>query len=333
MKVFTDPSGKFQILTPIDTQYKNPGFDRSEREPHAFGKYEGIVGAFQISCKLVTPHIATLISDNQLRIQKGGPFVIEFFEKFVEVSGTHTFIWMAAVEDHFFFATYIHSSKAKKKVEKELAEVREMLTNVRYILPEHRERKLAERRLNLFMYATAALIDLRNKALENGSFIELVVLTANRIDALLRLSIILTNQLEKGNDEIDTSLLFQGEQDRPIMERTIYQKALSRNIITQSLFDELELLYLERNKVVHRYIITDIRTEEVIKIVFRYYELEDKIDVIINSLENEQFQKKIGMNADVEPGKLSDTQLEVLKASVRDKHGRIDWKASEEKGK
>jgi hypothetical protein len=58
-------------------------------------------------------------------------------------------------------------------------------------------------------YRLAATIDLRNCALKNGAFIELVVLTANRINGLLRLAIIMTNQLEQKNEEIDTSILYK----------------------------------------------------------------------------------------------------------------------------
>ncbi len=108
------------------------------------------------------------------------------------------------------------------------------------------------------MAAIASIIELKNGAIEKDSFIEYIVFSANHIDALLRLSIILNNQLINSNEEIDIKLLFQSESDKAIMEHSIYKQCLDLNIISRSLFDGLENLNKERNKVIHRYIITDI---------------------------------------------------------------------------
>src|SRR5690606_7170732 len=97
------------------------------------------------------------------------------------------------------------------------------------------------------------------------------------IDALLRLSIILKNQLENRNEDIDLELLFQAETDKPIMERTIYQRCLDLAIIPLRLFNELEKLYKERNKVIHRFIITDIRSEDVFNLALGYEKIYAKI--------------------------------------------------------
>ena len=87
------------------------------------------------------------------------------------------------------------------------------------------------------MASIATTIDLKNRAIENNSFIEYVVLSANSIDASLRLSIILISQIENKNDEIDTNLLFQSESDKPIMEREIYKQSLDKGIISQEIYE------------------------------------------------------------------------------------------------
>jgi len=325
MKLFTSPDGKFQLFIPKHWQYKNVLFKRDSSEPHAFGEYEDTIGAFQVSCRALNEHIAELIIKNKLPVQKSKNTKIHFSEKFVEVTGTCMFSWMAAIEDHFVFATFTYQKKETERVSKKVNAVRKSLDSFKFIRTEFRNKVLADRRYSLFMYSLAATIDLRNKALENGSFIELIVLTANRIDALLRLSLLLTRQLKESNDLIDISLLYQGEEDKPIMERQVYTLALKEKVITQTIFDDLERLYKDRNRVVHRYIITDIQTEDIITIVFAYYDMEEKIDVIINDLERQQFEKKIGLNAHTEPGVLTIEQREKLEFAVKDKHGNIKW--------
>jgi hypothetical protein len=329
MKLFTDPDGKFQILVPIEWEYKNPILNRQNNEPHAFGMYDDMVGAFQLSCKFVTTHLEKVIKENNLPVQTTKA-AMKFKEVFVEVGKTQSYMWMAAVEDHFVFATYIlEGNKRKlKKSNDELVKARESLYSFKFIKPEFKDKVLSIRRYHLFMASIAATIDLRNKAMDNGSFIELVVLTANRIDALLRLSLILANQLEQKNDDIDVTILFQDEQDKVVMERKIYETALNRQIIDQSAFDELELLYKERNKVIHRYIITDIKTQHVLKIAYQYYLLEQKIEILVNAMEQKQFELKIGINAtDQPPGNMPDELfLQRISAAIRDKHGQIKWK-------
>jgi hypothetical protein len=173
------------------------------------------------------------------------------------------------------------------------------------------------------MSAIATTMELKSKAIERDSHIEYIVFSANHIDALLRLSIILTNQLKDKNEDIDLSLLFQAETDKPIMERTIYKNCLDSNIISLSLFNELERLYKERNKVIHRFIITDIRSEDVFKLALEYENLYDKIDDLILDLEKKQIEQNVGVWGKNPSVGLSDEHRELLKTKIRDKTGRL----------
>jgi hypothetical protein len=82
-----------------------------------------------------------------------------------------------------------------------------------------------------------------NRAYENNSLIELVVLLANQIDAILRSCLILKKQLDENSEEIDVSLIHQKELDKPIMEKKIYEMALNQNIINQDTYDNLEFIH------------------------------------------------------------------------------------------
>src|SRR3989337_245004 len=99
------------------------------------------------------------------------------------------------------------------------------------------------------------------------------------------------------------------------MEKEIYKRAVKTKIINQELYDELFELYNERNKVVHRYIITDFRTEDILEIAMKYEKSDVKISSILNALEKKQFDLGIGLYAGgIEPGKeMNETFLERLK--------------------
>ncbi len=157
---------------------------------------------------------------------------------------------------------------------------------------------------------------------KNGSSIELVVLLSNQIDALLRLSLILKKQISNNTNEIDTTIIYQREADKPIMEKKVYKMALDENIIDKYLYDKLFELYSQRNKVIHRYIITDLFTKDVTRIVYEYGKLEKKVEKIIKELEQEQFKKGIGIyGVDSPPDKpLNKKDKEKIIGSLKEKH-------------
>jgi uncharacterized protein YutE (UPF0331/DUF86 family) len=328
LKLFTSDNGKLQMFIPIEWEYKNPSLYKTDKKaPDSFGKYEKMIGAFQVSCKEVNEHILGLIKANNLPIQSSDSEKLNFLEKLVDTGGSHNYMWLCAIDDHFILVTYILESR-KHRTKKGIIEfenVRQALDNIKFVKPQFRDIVIAQNRYELFMKSIMATLDLRNRAMENGSFIEFVALTANHIDALLRTAIILTNQLEQGNSDIDISLLFQSHIDKPVMEKEIYKKALDRKIIDQKLFDDLTELYNERNKVVHRYIITDIRTEDILQIAIRYDELDSKIWELVSKLEKKQFADKVGLYGNgVEPGtEPKDNLMTKFEYGIKDKHGRI----------
>lgn len=315
------------MYIPIDWQYQNPSLYKNDPgAPHTFQLYDNPLGGFQLSCKQTTPHISEIIKNNELPIQPSELDVLEHAERVFIDKKFSTYTWMCAVDDFFVFATYIFETKRRsvKKRKSELANVKDALDSFKLVKPQFRNIVAASRRYELFIGSIAANIDLINRAIKNQSHIELVVLVANHIDAALRLSIIYTNQIESSTDHIDTTYLFQSAMDRPIMEREIYKIAVNKNIIDQKIFDELEALYKERNKVVHRYVITDIQTDEVLAIARKYYELDEIIDSITNSLERKQFDLKVGIHgkANEPPGNPSKQELKKIYNQIRDKHGR-----------
>ena len=318
------------MYIPINWEYKNPSlYSKTDASaPQAFGFYDKTLGAFQISCKEVTEHIKNLISIRQDHIQSSDSEKLFFTEQLIQTDGQNIYAFNCAVDDHYFFATYIVNPRKTllKKIDIELKNVRDVLSSVKFIKGPYRQIAITQRRFDLYMSSIAAIMEMKSRAIERKSPIEYIVFSANHIDALLRLSIILTNQLINKDENIDLGLLFQAEVDKPIMERAIHQKCLDLSIISTELFNELERLYKERNKVIHRFIITDIRSEDVFNLALQYEKLFEKIDDLVLKLEKKQIEEGIGVWGKTPSNGLTDEERELLKTKIRDKRGRLPIK-------
>lgn len=164
---------------------------------------------------------------------------------------------------------------------------------------------------------------LLNRAKEKGCFIECVCLSASIIDASLRIALILKHQIETQSSEFLEDLLYQGDSDKAISEREIYKRALNRNIIREDVFQRLEVLYKDRNRVVHRYIISEITTKDVLQIAARYEKLLLEISAETGELEKRQIELGVGMtraDRDV-PVKLKQDFEQRLDGMIIEKHG------------
>ncbi|RDI39075.1 YecA family protein [Aquicella lusitana] len=174
-----------------------------------------------------------------------------------------------------------------------------------------------------FMNGFAAANLLMNRAGNNGCFVEYVCLATSVIDALLRTGLILRHQLDTASTEIPTELIFQSDDDKIISERAIYANALEKNILTQIEYEKIENLYQRRNKVVHRYIISEITTDQVLQIANEYQQLIDEISKIIYGLEEEQIKRRVGITVsdDNVPETLKNKTKSLIHEMAKQKHG------------
>ena len=72
------------------------------------------------------------------------------------------------------------------------------------------------------------------------------------------------------------------------MERKIYEDALAVGVIDDKIYDELNTLYQLRNRVIHRYIISNIKTRDFVEISVRYSEAVESVRLILEKFENMQ---------------------------------------------
>ena len=153
-------------------------------------------------------------------------------------------------------------------------------------------------RLRHFLNGFASLGKMLERGYNTRSALECVVLSASIVDGFLRIALILKEQIETKSDYIDPSLLHQKKEDRPISERTIFNRCLEKQIITKKLFERISKAYDSRNRCIHRYLISDINYRYVTNLVFEYAKLIDKIRDSVFALEEEQIAKKVGMTKD-----------------------------------
>jgi len=154
---------------------------------------------------------------------------------------------------------------------------------------------MSSKRFHDFMRGFAAASQLMYRAGDNGCFVEYVCLTTSVIDALLRTGLVLRHQLDFHTNEIPIELIYQADDDKIISERNIYKKALEKSIISYKQYDKLEELYKQRNKIVHRYIISEITTDEVLQIAIEYQQIIDLVKDKVSKLEEYQIEKNIGI--------------------------------------
>ena len=177
-------------------------------------------------------------------------------------------------------------------------------------------------RLERYMKGLVAAADLATRAARDGFFVEYVVLTASLIDGVLRIGLVLQNQLRSRSSAIDEALLYQAATDPILSERSVYRRALEEGVIKQEVFDRLQELYDQRNRVVHRYLITDLTTAEVVGIARALQEGFSLVSDAVAMLEQRQLDEGVGMTCALD-GTLC---AEELREFAKEKHGS-EWLA------
>lgn len=322
MKHWTEPNGLFIINIPIDWQCRNIYIKESAiKLPYSFESYDNPLVCFQLSCysldeKDINPAIPVNRSNSK----------IKWFPKRVIDDIFNVTLFYAQVEDLLCIAKCIYESKFNndERVAEQLNKVKLALDS--FVVIPSNDRYLAVKldKYDNFLSSLAASIDLLNRAYESNSFIEQVAILANQIDAYLRLTIVLKYQLDNETDDFDVKYLFQRDDEKKdkITEREIYKKALDMNIIDEDTSNDLIRLYEFRNKVIHRYIISFLKTRDIVNIADEYSIIKKKISLLLKSYEEMQFGKEFGIygRGYSKDDKLDINEFRRLYSFINDKH-------------
>ncbi|GAB2195935.1 hypothetical protein [Sessilibacter sp. MAH4] len=286
MKHWTEPNGIFLIQIPIGWQYLNPAVEgEEEKSPYSFQPYENAKGCFQISCYPLE-ELAPKLAD---QYPNGVPS-LTWRPSRMDDSEFCVHMFFGALADQALIGKYIYDANLKndERTNDEIHLVDTILKSLVIVPPNDRKLASDMDKFDRFQGALAASYDLLDNAIESDSYIEIIAVSANQIDAFLRLCIVISIQLENQTDEVPLKYLFQAEDERGLMERKIYDDALKYKVITNNDHNELNALYKLRNRVIHRYIISDIKTRDLTNIALRYVEVSEKVRLILQGLENKQ---------------------------------------------
>lgn len=320
MKDWTEPNGILIMHIPVDWQYLNTTV-KGEKEisPYSFQPYNNSIGCFQLSCYPLAELASKIAKKNPNGVKD-----LSWRESVIYDSDFCAHIYHGALGDQALIAKYIYELKFinNPKIKEQLELVKSVLNTI-IIIPEH-DRSLAANlnKYDRFFDALAASHDLLNAAIESTSFIEIIAISANQIDAYLRLSIVIAKQIASQTDEFDVRYFFQADNEWGIKESKIYELANNLGIIDNQISDELAVLYKHRNRVIHRYIISNIKTQDLMEIALSYLENAEKIRLILEELENKQFNQDSGIyGKKLYKSTISDTNtIQTLYARVNDKH-------------
>jgi hypothetical protein len=319
MKHWTEPNGILLIQIPIDWQYLNPAFKGEEEiSPYSFQPYDDSLGCFQLSCYPLEELAPKVAIANPKGVKK-----LDWSESNLDDSEFCARLYHGALGDQALIGKYIHDVKLKDDVRiKEQLKIVLAILNTVVIVPQT-ERKLAANldKFDRFHTSLAASHDLLFSAIESESYIEIIAIAANQIDAYLRLSVVIAKQISARTNDIDVKYFFQADGEWGIMERKIYEHAKEVGVIDDKISDELNALYQLRNRVIHRYIISNIKTRDLLEIATRYLKAVESVRLILAKFENMQANEEYGVYGKKFGGINTDAKaIQRLYAGANDKH-------------
>jgi len=324
MKRFIDKNGTFEIKVPVTWRYS-----LNESEIHTFQEYDiWKHDAFQISFhNLDTPEKEKRFlayTKSLTELKDVGDEVYRLQDK-VEDDFTVK-AWMKLCENKVVTFTLTHSNSPdgeldNQPIDEKVSTVHSIISDFHLIDQDKSQDYINSYQFDMFIQGVGATALILNKAVENKAFFEATCILGNQIDALLRIAIVLKSQIINSDSKIESEWIHQGLTDKKKSEKYVYKKALELGIIDQNKYDELFKLYEDRNRVIHRFIISNITLAEVEKIAFSYYQMTDSINKIVYDIEMEQIRLGVGMTVLAQGETTEQSNSEYLKGKI----GKLDY--------
>lgn len=317
MKKFIDNEGLFEIKVPSNWVYS-----LNAEKVHTFTECESSpFEIFQIS------FMDFYKKDKKYNFEKPNEITIGKYSCYcspdIEDEESIFKSWMSCIDSKLVYFTLTISKNINEiLLSQKMNAVHNVIAEFKFIEENERVSKVNSYRFLMFIKGVSASALILRKAVRTGSFIEATCLIANQIDALLRTGIVLKIQIIEKNSEIDDEWIFQGHKDKKKAEKEIYKKSKELGIIDENIFKELYSFYEERNKIVHRFIISEITVAEIERIAHNYYSLLKRINEIIFDIESEQIKLNVGMTK--LSSKNSDDMNELI-SFVQGKICKIDY--------
>lgn len=309
MKKFIDEKGIFEISVPATWKYT-----LIDGKIHTFQEYQiWKSDAFQISiCDLETEEERSrFLSIHETDKKKS---IGEKECCFASDSDSGDFkvnTWVAMYDSKMVIFTFTNPVNPDpdldcRTMEDKITLAETCIKSFKLIDATYSKSKIDSYRFEMFLQGVGATSLILSNAISNKAFIEATCILASQIDALLRTGIILKKQIDNSNSDIDVEWIYQGLSDKKKSEKDIYREALNLGIIDNDTLDKLYILYNDRNRVIHRFIISEITLAEVEEIAYKYNEQSKLINEIIFDLEREQIKNNVGMTRTSKKGENND---------------------------
>lgn len=324
MKRFTDKEGSFEVRVPVTWKYH-----LNDNNVHTFQEYEKWkFDAFQISIREITSseekdRFNTLIQKSE-DVEIGG----KQFYRLNDSEGDEVTVkgWTRMYAYSMVIFTLTHANEPDedldaKPIQKKVDIVHEILANFQLVDVDKRQEHIDSYLFDMFIQGVGATTLILSKAVENKAFFEATCILGNQIDALLRIAIVLKLQIVNSDMKIEREWIHQGLTDRKKSEKDVYKKALELGVIGQDKLDELYTLYDDRNRVIHRFIISDITLAEVEEIAYAYYQMQNSINEIVYNIETEQIRLGIGMTIVSEGKQTEQSNWDYIRGKI----GKLDY--------
>lgn len=306
MRRFMDNEGTFEILVPVTWKYS-----LMEGYIHTFQEYEAWKSdCFQFSIQDIKNQeeklkFADLFGYLPQTMINGWDFR-SYPDSPSEEDSFNTKTWTTILGEKVLLFSFTYDTAADKElnpvpIEEKIKVIHSAIASFDLLEESERQKRLNSYRFEMFLQGIGATSIILKKAVENKAFIEATCILSNQIDSLLRIGIVLKRQLMNRNDTIEREWIYQGLTDKKKSEKDMYQKAKELGIIGQDIFDTLYKLYEHRNRVIHRFIISEITLAEVEQIAYNYHEIREKVKIIVDDIEGEQIKQNVGMTI-LKPG-------------------------------
>ncbi|NDV47888.1 hypothetical protein D0T49_12605 [Paludibacter sp. 221] len=317
MKRFIDEKGTFEITVPATWKYF---LDKGK--VHTFQDYQiWKSDTFQLSINELDTDEKKNNFDKNCNFLKTEKIHNENYFSLPDSTGGEFTVksWMKRIDSKMVMFTLTYSNNPdpeldNRTLDEKISIVHSAIKSFRLIDTAQRNSTVNSYRFEMFLQGVGATSLILSNAISNKAFIEATCILASQIDALLRIGIVLKNQINNNNKDIEIEWIYQGLTDKKKSEKDIYKKALEIGIIDQSISNELYVLYDDRNRVIHRFIISEITLAEVEGIAYKYYKKQQKINKIIYDLETEQIEKNVGMT--IAGKKESDDGISFIKGKI-----------------
>ncbi len=293
MKKFIDENGIFEIEIPSTWKYS-----LLDKKVHTFQDFKPpTYDTFQIS---FTEIDGAEEKEKYFLATKDLPKTIiskVAYRSYPEIKNEEftTKTWTTVFGNIIVLFSLTFSDSQQTQLDDRISLVQKIISGFKLIEKTRSEIELDWHRLDSFIQGVGATEYMIDNAVGHKCFIEVTCLFASQIDALLRIGIVLQEQINNKNSSIDKAWIYQSADDKKKSEKEVYNTAKELGILDARVHDDLYELYEERNRVVHRFIISEITAAEIEQIAFRYYLIKERINKIVYNIENKQIELNLGM--------------------------------------